>query len=55
MLNVAVLVKQVPRTDRIKIDKERGTLIRKGVESILNPYCEYALDMAVSLKKTHET
>jgi len=55
MLNIAVLVKQVPRTDRIKIDKEKGTLIRKGVESILNPYCEYALDMAVSLKKTHET
>ena len=55
MLNIAVLVKQVPRTDRIKIDKEKGTLIRKGVESILNPYCEYALDMAVSLKKTHGT
>jgi electron transfer flavoprotein beta subunit len=51
MLKVAVLVKQVPRTDKIKIDREKGTLIRKGVESILNPYCEYALDMAVVLKK----
>ena len=55
MLNIAVLVKQVPRTDKIKIDHEKGTLIRKGVESILNPYCEYALDMAISLKKTHKT
>lgn len=55
MLNIAVLVKQVPRTDKIKIDKDKGTLIRKGVESILNPYCEYALDMAVFLKKNHET
>lgn len=50
-MNIAVLIKQVPRTDKIKIDKETGTLIRKGVESILNPYCEYALDMAVSIKK----
>lgn len=50
-MNIAVLIKQVPRTDKIKIDKERGTLIRKGVESILNPYCEYALEAAVSIKK----
>lgn len=55
MLNIAVLVKQVPRTDKIKIDKEKGTLIRKGVESILNPYCEYALDMAVPLKNSCDT
>ena len=53
-MNIAVLIKQVPRTDRIKIDKERGTLIRKGVESILNPYCEYALEAAVSIKKQLE-
>ncbi len=52
-MKVAVLVKQVPRTDKIKIDKESGTLIRKGVESILNPYCEYGLDLAVSLKKKY--
>ena len=50
-MNIAVLIKQVPRTDKIKIDKEKGTLIRKGVESILNPYCEYALEAAVAIKK----
>ncbi|HNW81264.1 MAG TPA: electron transfer flavoprotein subunit beta/FixA family protein [bacterium] len=50
-MNIAVLIKQVPRTDRIKIDHETGTLIRSGVESILNPYCEYGLDLAVELKK----
>ncbi|MBQ4439426.1 electron transfer flavoprotein subunit beta/FixA family protein [bacterium] len=50
-MNIAVLIKQVPRTDKIKIDKEKGTLIRKGVESILNPYCEYALEAALSIKK----
>lgn len=50
-MNIVVLIKQVPRTDKIKIDKEKGTLIRKGVESILNPYCEYALEAAFSIKK----
>ena len=50
-MKIAVLVKQVPRTDKIKIDREKGTLIRKGVESILNPYCEYALDMTVPIKE----
>ena len=50
-MNIVVLIKQVPRTDRIKIDKEKGTLIRKGVESILNPYCEYALEAAFSIKR----
>ncbi len=50
-MNIVVLIKQVPRTDKIKIDKEKGTLIRKGVESILNPYCEYALETAFSIKK----
>lgn len=53
-MNIAVLIKQVPRTDKIKIDKETGSLIRKGVESILNPYCEYGLDMAVSLRKRYK-
>ena len=50
-MNIAVLIKQVPRTDKIKIDKEKGTLVRKGVESILNPYCEYALETACLIKK----
>ena len=50
-MNIAVLIKQVPRTDKIKIDKEKGTLIRKGVESVLNPYCEYALETACLIKK----
>ena len=50
-MNIVVLIKQVPRTDRIKIDKEKGTLVRKGVESILNPYCEYALETACLIKK----
>ena len=36
-MNIIVLVKQVPNTSEIKIDKLTNTLIRKGVESIINP------------------
>lgn len=49
-MNIAVMIKQVPRTEKIKIDALTGTLLRKGVESILNPYCEYALDTALMIK-----
>jgi len=51
MMNIAVMIKQVPRTEKIKIDPVNGTLIRAGVESILNPYCEYALSVALMIRK----
>ncbi|MCG8569731.1 MAG: electron transfer flavoprotein subunit beta/FixA family protein [Spirochaetes bacterium] len=53
MLNIIVCVKQVPDTDQILIDEEKGTLIRSGVPAILNPFCEYALDEAVRLKSIY--
>ncbi|MHA1339904.1 MAG: electron transfer flavoprotein subunit beta/FixA family protein [Promethearchaeota archaeon] len=49
-IQIIVLVKQVPATLQIKVNPNTGTLMRSGVESILNPFCEYALDMAVYLK-----
>ena len=36
-LKVIVLVKQVPNTADVKIDPKTGSLIREGVESIMNP------------------
>ncbi len=50
-MKIVVCVKQVPDITDVKINPETGTLIREGVSSILNPFCEYALDMAVELKK----
>ena len=50
MLKIVVLAKQVPEADKVAVDPETGTLIREGVTSILNPYCEYALDQAAKLK-----
>lgn len=49
-MNIFVLTKQVPDTSEIKIDPVKNTLIREGVESILNPYDACALEQALRLK-----
>ena len=49
-MKILVTIKQVPEADKVAVNPETGTLIREGVESILNPFCEYALDMAVKIK-----
>ena len=53
-LKIVVCVKQVPDITDVKVNPETGTLIREGVASILNPFCEYALDHAARLKTSHE-
>ncbi len=52
-MNIIVLMKQVPDTTEIKIDPKTGTLIREGVESIINPDDRHAIELAVSLKGDH--
>jgi len=42
-----VVTKQVPDTAEVRIDEERGTLIREGVPSIMNPFDAYALEEAL--------
>lgn len=49
-MNIIVLVKQVPDTTEMKIDKENGTLIRTGVPSIINPDDLAGIEEALSLK-----
>ncbi len=48
--NIVVLIKQVPNTNKIKIDPETGTLIRKGIPSIMNPDDKHALEEALKIK-----
>jgi electron transfer flavoprotein beta subunit len=50
-MNIIVCIKQVPNTTEIKIDPVTNTLIREGVESILNPFDTYAVEEAVRLKE----
>ncbi len=52
-MKIVVCVKQVPEITNVRVNPETGTLIREGVASILNPFCEYALDHAVRLKAEH--
>jgi electron transfer flavoprotein beta subunit len=50
-MNIAVCIKQVPDTPGIRMDKERMSIIRDGVESIINPLDAVALDAALSLRE----
>jgi electron transfer flavoprotein beta subunit len=52
-MNIFVLVKQVPDTTEIKVDKETGTLIRAGVPTIINPDDLAGVELALELKSTH--
>lgn len=49
-MKIIVCAKQVPNTNEVKIDPVKGTLIRDGVESILNPDDANALEAALTLK-----
>ena len=50
-MHAIVCIKQVPDTTEVKIDPVRGTLIREGVPSILNPFDTYAIEEAMRLKE----
>ncbi|MCX5781113.1 MAG: electron transfer flavoprotein subunit beta/FixA family protein [Elusimicrobia bacterium] len=50
-MQIIVCVKQVPNTTNVQIDSTTGTLKREGVESIINPFDEYAIEEAVRLKE----
>ncbi len=50
-MNIIVCIKQVPATTNVQIDSETGRLKREGVESIINPFDEYALEEGIRLKE----
>lgn len=50
-MNVIVCVKQVPGTNEVKINKETNTIIREGVEAVINPFDEYAIEEGVRIKE----
>jgi len=52
-MNIIVLIKQVPDTSEVKINRETNTLIRDGVPSIINPYDMYAIEEALRLREKH--
>lgn len=51
-MRVAVCLKQVPDTGDLRIDPETNTLIREGVEAVLNPLDEFPLEAGLQLAET---
>lgn len=52
-MNIIVPIKQVPETSMVRLDPVTGTMIREGVESIINPLDLYAIETANQLKEAH--
>jgi electron transfer flavoprotein beta subunit len=52
-MHAIVCIKQVPDTAEVRIDPERGTLIREGVPSIINPFDTYAIEEGILIKEAH--
>ena len=49
-MRIIVPIKQVPETSNVKMDPVTGTIIRTGLESIINPLDLYALETALRFK-----
>lgn len=52
-MNIVVCVKQVPDTAHIKFD-DAGNLVKDGLEYMINPFCEYAVETAIRIKEAME-
>jgi electron transfer flavoprotein beta subunit len=52
-MKICVCMKQVPGTTEVKIDPGTNTLIRQGIENIINPFDTYAVEEGVRLKERH--
>jgi electron transfer flavoprotein beta subunit len=50
-MNILVCMKQVPDTQKVKIDPVKNTLVRKGVPSITNPFDESGLECALEIRE----
>jgi electron transfer flavoprotein beta subunit len=50
-MNVIVCLKQVPGTTEVKVDPDTNTLVRQGIENIINPFDTYAIEEAVRLRE----
>ncbi len=52
-MKIIVCIKQVPNTEEVRIDPVNNTLIRSGVESIINPLDLNAIEEAVRIKEQY--
>ncbi|RKY40006.1 MAG: electron transfer flavoprotein subunit beta [Candidatus Omnitrophota bacterium] len=52
-MKIIVCIKEVPNTAEVRINPETNTLIREGVESVINPFDMYALEEGIRLKERY--
>jgi electron transfer flavoprotein beta subunit len=52
-LKILVLIKQVPESSNVKMDPATGTMIRAGLENVVNPLDLYAIETALRLKEAN--
>ena len=53
-MRIVVPIKQVPETNAVRMDEATGTMIREGVEAIVNPLDLYAIETAIRLRESHD-
>jgi electron transfer flavoprotein beta subunit len=52
-MKIIVCIKQVPGTTEVDIDPETGTLMREGIEAVVNPLDLYAIEEGLRLKENY--
>ena len=52
-MDLIVCIKQVPATTDIRIDAKTNTLVRAGVEAMINPFDMYAIEEGLRLRERH--
>jgi len=50
-MDIIVCIKQVPDTLEVGVNKETNTLIRQGVDSVINPFDLYAVEEGLRLRE----
>ncbi len=52
-MRIIVPIKQVPETNAVRMDEQTGTMVREGVEAIVNPLDLYSIELAIRLRDEH--
>ncbi|HEX2695049.1 MAG TPA: electron transfer flavoprotein subunit beta, partial [Acidobacteriota bacterium] len=53
-MNIHVFVKRVPDTEsRIRIDRDAKAVVEDGLNFVISPYDEYAVEEALRLREAH--
>lgn len=51
-MEIVVCVKQVPASTRVRLNPATNTIVREGIDMMLNPFDAYALEEALRLKES---